>query len=56
MCGELDRQIYRSRPLRWNGNAEILTPEEEDRVFRKLCEHFDKRKVRWKFYEVSSGV
>jgi hypothetical protein len=56
MCGELDRQIYRGRPLRWNDSAEILTPEEEDRIFRKLCEHFDQRKVRWKFYEVSSGV
>jgi hypothetical protein len=54
MCGEFDRQIYRGRALRWNGSAEILTSGEEDRAFQKLCEHFDERKIRWKFYKVNS--
>jgi len=52
MCGELDRQIYRKSPLNWNDIGEILTLEEEERVFQKLCQHFDERKVRWRSIEL----
>jgi len=47
----VDRVIYRQCPLNWNDTSEALTSEESERAYQILVEHFNRKKVRWKYYE-----
>ena len=48
------RLIYRQSPLKWNDAGVLLRPEEAEKVFQKVGEHLDERKVRWKFSDTRS--
>lgn len=52
-CRDLDLLIYNKAPLAWLDTGEPLTPEESGKVFRKVGEHLDQKKVRWKFSDTS---
>jgi len=43
------RVIFRHCPLKWDDSGPPLTPNERERVFQKVGEHLDERKVSWKF-------
>jgi hypothetical protein len=51
---DFDRIIYRHCPMKWNDAGEMLTSIERDKVFQKVGEHLDKRKVRWKFSDAGA--
>ena len=51
---DLDRLIYRQRPLNWDDTGEILTSEERRRVFEMVSEHFNRKNVRWRFSDANS--
>ncbi len=51
----VDRLIYRHYPLKWDDTGEMLSSEDSRRVFRKICQHFDRKNVRWQFSDANSG-
>jgi len=54
MAGEVDRQLYRSSHLKWSDSGAELSPVERGNVFQHVCADFDRRKVRWRFYDDSA--
>lgn len=51
-AGDCDRLIYRRWPLKWDDTAEPLTPDEQKHLFQRVCDHLDRKRVRWKFSDV----
>ena len=49
MCGDLDRLILRSHPLKWEVSGELLGDAKAELVMQKFCHELDRKKIRWKF-------
>jgi len=48
------RVIFRNCPLKWNDSGPPLTSGEREKVFRKIGEYLDGKKVSWEFSDAVS--
>ncbi len=48
MFGELERLVHRT-PLYWTESQEKLTDAEADRIYSYLEEHFDRKRIKYKY-------
>jgi hypothetical protein len=49
MLGDIERRIYR-KDLKWNDSGELLSATKQAEIMSKLCEYFDRHRIRWEFY------
>jgi hypothetical protein len=49
---KLDFVVYRETPLKWRETKELLTAEEENRVYSKLPDLLARRNIRWAYSEM----
>jgi len=52
--GEYERAIDRSAALKWVETGVDLTTTEREGVFRDICAHLDRKKVKWEFVDWGS--
>ena|ERR1700678_2532075 len=49
MLGPTAKRIHR-QDLKWSDSGETLTAEKNAYVLTRLCEYFDRRRIKWEFF------